>query len=169
MKASSLKGLYGLQQTSFVVVDHEGIVRYSSGSIVFLDRADILAIRSAIVQALADLAAARATDQGSITAVSADDRLPTQFSLEANFPNPFNASTNLPFSVRIEGPVSLEIFDVTGRTVRRLLEHQWLAPGTYDLTWDGRSERGDDVASGLYIYRLATPAASLARPMMLVR
>lgn len=64
MKASSLKGLYGLQQTSFVVVDHEGIVRYSSGSIVFLDRADILAIRSAIVQALADLAAARATDQG---------------------------------------------------------------------------------------------------------
>ena len=168
MKASSLKRLYGLGQTNFVVVDHEGFIRYKSRD-NYDDQADIPAIRAAIVSALADLASSRSGAQASITALTGTARLPTRFALEQNFPNPFNAGTILRFSVGIEGLVSLQVFDVTGRPVRRLLDRRRVPPGAYDLAWDGRNQRGEDVASGFYIYRLATPDRVAARGMLLIR
>ncbi len=167
MKASPLKRLYGFGQTNFVVVDHEGIIRYRSRD-NYEDTADVPAIRAGIQEALSILAAARA-GQGSATSVAADLALPAGFSLTANFPNPFNAATRIRYSVGTEGPVSLEVFDVTGRRVRRLMDRQWSAPGAYDLRWDGRNEEGVEVASGVYIYRLFARDQTVSRRMMLVR
>ena len=167
MKASPLKRLYGLGQTNFVVVDHEGIIRYRSRD-NYDDQADVPAIRAGILEALSILAAARA-GQVSATSVAADLPLPTGFSLMANFPNPFNAATHIRYSVGTEGSVSLEVFDVAGRRVRRLMDRQWSAPGAYDLRWDGRNEEGAEVASGVYIYRLLTRDQTASHRMMLVR
>ena len=168
MKASSLQRLYGqFGQTNFVVVDHEGIIRYRSRD-SYVDQADVPAIRAGIVEALAHLAAARA-GQGSATSVAAEPPLLTGFSLMANFPNPFNAATHIRYSVGTEGPVSLEVFDVTGRRVRRLVNREWSTPGAYELRWNGRNEEGVEVASGVYIYRLLARDQTVSRRMMLVR
>ena len=168
MKASPLKRLYGLGQTNFVVVDHDGIIRYRSRD-NYDDQADVLAIRSAIIQALGDLAAARATGQGFETALSAEPSLPLQFSLQANAPNPFNANTRLRFSLGVGGPISLEVFDISGRLVRQLVDQRWSAPGVYEVSWDGRNDRGTAVVSGVYIYRLLVHDQAATRKMLLVR
>ncbi len=167
MKASSLKRIYGLGQTNFVVVDHEDVIRYRSRD-NYDDQADVPAIRAGILEALSILAASRAGPR-SATSVAVDLPLPTGFSLMANFPNPFNAATHIRYSVGIEGPVSLEVFNVTGRRVRRLIDRRWSVPGAYELRWDGRNEEGVEVASGAYIYRLFARGQTASRRMVLVR
>ena len=89
--------------------------------------------------------------------------VPNRISLAQNFPNPFNPSTDIRFS--IEGSsrfqVRLEIYNILGQRVRVLL-NRTVPPGEYQLTWDGRSEVGDRVASGIYIYRLWVSSHALS-------
>ncbi len=81
--------------------------------------------------------------------------LPDRISLAQNYPNPFNPETAIPF--RVSGSsryrVRLEVFNLLGQKVRTLLNEIVLA-GEYEARWDGRDQRGNPVASGLYIYRL---------------
>ncbi|MCK6623020.1 MAG: C25 family cysteine peptidase [Calditrichia bacterium] len=81
--------------------------------------------------------------------------LPDQISLAQNYPNPFNPETAIPFSVSGSSRyrVRLEVFNLLGQKVRTLLNEIVLA-GEYEARWDGRDQRGNPVASGLYIYRL---------------
>lgn len=96
-----------------------------------------------------------------------DDR-PAGFELGANYPNPFNPQTNIEFKLAKEGPVSILIYDNKGSLIRTLL-HSELASGTYVLSWDGRNEADEDVASGLYMYRLQTNTFTETKKMMLIR
>jgi hypothetical protein len=87
--------------------------------------------------------------------------------LEQNFPNPFNPSTTIAFSLKDAGNVNLTIYDVAGRRVRNLVdEHR--DRGVYKITWDGMNDSGSRVASGVYFYKMITGSfadtpASLAR------
>jgi len=81
---------------------------------------------------------------------------PEDFQLRQNFPNPFNTSTTIEFSLpRIgsEASAKLEIFDVAGRRLNTLLDGE-MPPGVYRVLWDGRDGSGRPLASGIYIYRL---------------
>jgi len=69
-------------------------------------------------------------------------------------PNPFNPSTTLRFRVEEPGEAILRVFDARGRIVRTLLR-QWLPAGEHEARWDGRDERGGEVASGLYFAQIA--------------
>ena len=89
-----------------------------------------------------------------------DPRQPVGFSLRQNFPNPFNGSTRIDYTIGIEVPIVagetdmvLEVRSFTGGLVRRLVQ-QAAAPGFYSAIWDGRSERGEPAASGVYYYQL---------------
>jgi hypothetical protein len=93
---------------------------------------------------------------------------PQVFSLAQNAPNPFNPSTTIRFTVAQAAPVNLAIYTVAGQLVRTLMDTE-LAAGTHDVTWDGTDHAGRNVASGMYIYRLATNEQSLIRKAMLVR
>ena len=79
---------------------------------------------------------------------------PTAFDLGANYPNPFNPATIIPFAVPAEaGEVGLTIYNVLGQPVR----HVWNGPlvaGEYRLVWDGRDAQGQPVAAGVYVVRL---------------
>jgi len=90
------------------------------------------------------------------------------FVLEQNFPNPFNPSTVIRFSLPGAGPVSLSIYDVNGRIVRTLVD-ETLRAGQHEVTWDGRDAAGHEVASGVYLVRLMTPAGTVVRRATLVR
>jgi len=83
---------------------------------------------------------------------------PTETVLMANYPNPFNPETWIPFELNQDSEVSLTIYDTAGRLVRRL--DLGLQPaGTYlqrdrAIYWDGRTQSGEQVASGTYFYTL---------------
>jgi len=104
-------------------------------------------------------------------ASSADDYdpfVPGIFSLQQNYPNPFNPSTNIEFSLERAGNVTLEVYNVIGQRIRVLMD-KYCATGTYTVEWDGRSENGQAVASGIYFYRLTSDEYSRTRKMMLMK
>jgi hypothetical protein len=79
---------------------------------------------------------------------------PTAFALYPNYPNPFNASTRIEFSLPQAGFVQMQIFDVIGAQVRSLLE-SYHAAGAYAITWDGKDDRKRTCASGIYLLKLS--------------
>ena len=91
------------------------------------------------------------------TVTSADGsgqvRAPLAFELSQNYPNPFNPSTTIQFSLPARATVTLTIFDVSGRQVRSILNEDREA-GSHTVVWDARDNRGQEVSSGVYFYRL---------------
>jgi hypothetical protein len=88
--------------------------------------------------------------------------------LVQNHPNPFNPQTTIAFSLSTRGRVSLAIYDVNGRIVRTLA-NETRAAGAYELTWDGRDDDGQAVASGVYFYRLVAPEFTQTKKMVLLK
>lgn len=90
-------------------------------------------------------------------------------SLKQNSPNPFNPITTIRFSVPADaGRVALDIYNVSGRLVRSLVDGE-LAPGPHSLVWDGRDGSGHDLASGIYFARLAADGETSSMKMTLLK
>ena len=79
--------------------------------------------------------------------------VPASFVLYPNVPNPFNPETTIRFALAQESQVRLEVFDVVGQRVRTLVTER-LPAGAHQALWDGRSENGEQVSSGVYFCRL---------------
>lgn len=94
--------------------------------------------------------------------------LPSSFQLAQNYPNPFNPTTSIEFSLATRSHVSLEIFNSLGQRVR-VLDDETRAPGTYRVDWNGRNDSGDQLATGIYLYRLTTDAGVITKKMLLVK
>lgn len=91
-----------------------------------------------------------------------------KFQLAQNYPNPFNPQTTIAFSLENASNARLTIYDVNGATVRTLVdEHR--QPGNYREPWDGRSDTGESVASGVYFYRLTAASFASSRKLVLLR
>jgi len=93
---------------------------------------------------------------------------PRSFSLSQNYPNPFNSSTKIAFTLQRSGSVTLEIYNLLGEKVATLID-KFLAAGSHALTWDGKNESGEIVASGIYFYRLSSEGNSLVKKMVLLK
>jgi WD40 repeat protein len=78
---------------------------------------------------------------------------PQTFALYDNFPNPFNPSTSIEFTLEKDGQTRIEIFSATGQKIRTLLSEN-MKRGRHSVIWDGRDDRGVAVSSGIYISRL---------------
>ena len=78
---------------------------------------------------------------------------PEQFDLEQNFPNPFNPSTKISYSVAEKSEVKMVIYNTLGQNVRILLNASQNA-GKYIVSWDGRDGYGKETPSGIYLVRL---------------
>jgi subtilisin family serine protease len=100
--------------------------------------------------------------------VGVNDQPPLVFALRANGPNPFNPATRVAFEVPVVGRVSLVVFDVNGRRVRTLVDEQ-KQPGRYSVTWDGTSDAGRRLASGLYFCRMESGAFRGIQRMTMLR
>jgi glucose/arabinose dehydrogenase len=88
--------------------------------------------------------------------------------LGQNTPNPFNPSTQLPFSIPIDAEVTLTIHDLSGRHLRTLVRERFAA-GEHIVPWDGRTADARDLPGGVYIARLSTGGGQSARKMVLAR
>lgn len=99
--------------------------------------------------------------------------LPDAFSLGQNYPNPFNPTTKIQFevgSLKSGGPVhtTLVIYNILGQKVKTLVEEKVL-PGIYEIVWDGKNDKGNEVTSGIYFYRLETDGFKQTKKMILLR
>jgi flagellar hook assembly protein FlgD len=94
--------------------------------------------------------------------------LPSDFALHQNYPNPFNAQTLISFTLASPGDVRLDIYDITGRLVKTLLSRT-LDYGNHQLIWNGTDNREQDVASGVYFYKLSADNKSTTKRMLLLR
>ena len=102
------------------------------------------------------------------TAVTVDAAVPRTTELLRSYPNPFNASTVIPFRLGATGRARIDIFNLLGQRVRRLLDER-RTPGLHKVRWSGTDDRGSPVSSGLYFYRLTTGDVAETRRCMLVR
>jgi hypothetical protein len=93
---------------------------------------------------------------------------PSRLLLLQNHPNPFNPNTTIAFELPVATHAVVEVFDVRGRSVKRLLDRH-LAAGRHDVVWDGRDRRGRSAASGVYFYRLNVDGQSTFRKMVLAQ
>jgi flagellar hook assembly protein FlgD len=95
------------------------------------------------------------SDEAAVVVTAVDERptagLPTEFALHQNYPNPFNPSTQIAYDLASPRHVSLKIFNTMGQVVKTLVDGEQPA-GRYTITWDGTSEAGTRVASGVYMY-----------------
>ncbi|UCF79637.1 MAG: T9SS type A sorting domain-containing protein [Candidatus Eiseniibacteriota bacterium] len=94
--------------------------------------------------------------------------LSPQSKLVGNHPNPFNPMTRIRFVVSRSGRVVLRVFDIGGRPVRTLLD-AWRDAKGYEVTWDGRDDMGNPIASGIYFLKLEAPGHTETKKMVLIR
>ncbi len=97
-----------------------------------------------------------------------NDALPRDFVLKQNFPNPFNPSTMIEFSLPAAGNVKVEIFNLLGERINTLVD-RFMPAGNYLVSWLGDDLYGRTAASGIYFYRVSAGEFAATRKMMLVK
>ncbi|MBN1479105.1 VCBS repeat-containing protein [candidate division KSB1 bacterium] len=102
------------------------------------------------------------------TAIQSAPSLPDSFILLQNYPNPFNPETVIRFEVPEAVHVSIDIYDVQGKKIRSLLDEHTSA-GKHQLLWDGLSDTGEAVPSGVYFVRMTSPAGSFTIKASLIK
>jgi FlgD Ig-like domain len=96
--------------------------------------------------------------------------IPRSFSLSQNSPNPFNPSTTIFYTISDDRgiDVSLEVYNLRGQLIKVLVDRVH-SSGEYRVTWDGKSDRGAEVSSGVYFYRLKAGANTTVKKMVVLR
>ena len=108
------------------------------------------------------------TNESPLIAESNPETSATNFRLGTNYPNPFNAATKIVYELPKETTVQLVIFSVDGREIKQL-DSGYKQAGQHVVSWDGKNAKGNDVASGLYFYRLIAGKFRDTKRMLLLR
>ncbi len=94
--------------------------------------------------------------------------LPGKLSLAQNYPNPFNPSTTIEYNLPNRTPVLIQIYNVLGQPVRKLVNRTEPA-GKYSVSWDGTDDAHHTVPSGIYFYRLQASELVITKKMVLLK
>jgi hypothetical protein len=91
-----------------------------------------------------------------------------RFNLYHNYPNPFNPTTTIRFDLPKPADVKLEVYNLLGQRMATLINGYQLA-GNHTVTWNGKGDEGEDMATGLYLMKLTAGNQILTRKMFLIR
>jgi len=109
------------------------------------------------------------TNKGTASLTSENGlQIPKVFALYQNYPNPFNPTTTITFDLPQTAKVTIDIFDLLGRRITRLMQEEKPA-GRYQIEWLGRDDTGHLVTSGLYFYKITAGKWTSTRKMILIR
>ena len=90
------------------------------------------------------------------------------YKLYQNYPNPFNPSTEIKYQVLNQSKVVIKIYDLLGNTVKTLV-NQEMSSGTFNVTWNGDSDYGKKITSGVYFCRMESGAYIQTIKLMLMK
>jgi LysM repeat protein len=94
--------------------------------------------------------------------------LPGKFELYQNYPNPFNPSTNFRFDIPENSSVKLVVYNILGQEVARVLDTK-LKAGEYAISWNGLDNNGNQIASGVYFFKLETEKHSAVKKLVMMK
>ena len=97
-----------------------------------------------------------------------DNEQPLLYKLSANYPNPFNPSTTIDYSIATAGEVNIIVYDMMGREVRTLVS-DFATPGSYSVVWDAVNNNGLAVSAGMYVYKMISGDFVEVNKMLLVK
>jgi len=115
-----------------------------------------------------DNGVSRYTGEIITTGVDEEEKTPKALPVIHSYPNPFNPSTTIEFTLPESGFTTLSIYNISGQKVRELTA-DYMTAGTHSLTWDGRDGSGDAISSGVYITRLVAGKQVIAGRMILLK
>ena len=104
----------------------------------------------------------------SVSTPSTTPAIPATSGLDPNYPNPFNANTQIAYRLANPGSVRLKIYNVLGQPVRTLV-NQFQPAGFYQVPWDARDQRGAPLAAGVYLTRLHHPDGTQTRRLLYLK
>jgi len=108
-------------------------------------------------------------DFGTAVGINPDYKaVPLSYKLNQNYPNPFNPTTNIHFEIPQQHDIKIVIYNMLGQIVRRLTDETFRA-GRHVVKWDGQSDFGFQVPSGMYIYRIKAGEFMDAKKMVLIK
>jgi len=93
---------------------------------------------------------------------------PGTTALKGNYPNPFNPSTTIAFSVANKGRVCIDVFNLKGQRVKTLVNNEYTA-GSHIVVWNGVADNGKPVGSGVYFYRMTAGGYTSTQKMLLLK
>jgi hypothetical protein len=102
------------------------------------------------------------------TGVEKTDGVPTEFALGQNFPNPFNPTTQIKFSLPKESHVKIVVYNISGSVVATIVNGT-MSTGYYTITWNGTNDGGEHVSSGVYLYRIQAGEFTAVRKMVMLK
>ncbi|MBS1270890.1 MAG: hypothetical protein MAGBODY4_00017 [Candidatus Marinimicrobia bacterium] len=107
------------------------------------------------------------------TGTDSEYDLPSEYALQQNYPNPFNPTTTVRYSLPEAGTVNITVYNLLGQPVKTLINTQQ-EPGYYTISWDGADAFGQQVSSGMYLYKIQVMNGTdtryqTVRKMMLMR
>ncbi len=165
-------GEEGLQKIGIVDLTGKNLIPAGEGALVILkargNPKSIAIEKSIVVDRKAQKLAVETSPNMETSVGKTSAPLPDHFSLSQNYPNPFNPETNIEYALSKDTDVKLTIYNILGEKVKVLVdEHQ--TAGYKRARWDGRNQNEEEVASGVYFYRLETEEFSKVKKMMLVK
>jgi parallel beta-helix repeat protein len=105
---------------------------------------------------------------GEILEQELNSELPSVYGLSQNYPNTFNPSTQIAYQLPQAGHVSLKIYNIKGELVRTLV-NKYKEAGYHTVIWDGKNENGEEVASGVYFYRMVSNDFKATKKMIMLK
>tara|TARA_B100000575_G_C23041802_1_gene599645 strand:- start:786 stop:1190 length:405 start_codon:yes stop_codon:yes gene_type:complete len=96
------------------------------------------------------------------------DLISQKFILYDNYPNPFNPSTNISYSISNRKHVSINIFDLNGGRVIELF-NDYKPAGSYVINWNGENKKGVQVSAGVYLYSIEAGELRQTKKMILLK
>ncbi|MCK4311304.1 MAG: T9SS type A sorting domain-containing protein, partial [Candidatus Cloacimonetes bacterium] len=102
--------------------------------------------------------------------VSTDDNTitPAVAQLSQNYPNPFNPTTTIAYSLNQAGKVSIEVYNIKGQKICTLVD-EYKNVGHHSIQWNGKDDNSQNVASGMYFYKMKSASRSSTKKMILMK
>ncbi len=94
--------------------------------------------------------------------------IPSEFAIVGNYPNPFNPSTTIRFTLGDASAVSLEVYNMLGQKVASVYNGMGNS-GANEITWNGMNDFNQSVDSGVYLYRISTPTGAVSGKMIMLK
>ena len=95
--------------------------------------------------------------------------VPDKFELLQNYPNPFNPTTTITYKLPARSDVSIVVYNMLGQKIKDLVSNESFDPGVHRIVWDGRSDFGSSVSTGVYFYRIKAGKYIKARKMLFIK